>query len=334
MIFHSHIAGSFKTGIVTMADDPTTAAWDEVEHVGTSDFLARQAPARADIDWTKHRNYAAVRIMQAVELRRSASTLSLLTRPLPLYYSFLNLLRGFLATGPEVISRSAHGLKYTPGAMLEASAVISGGTFKEYVESRGVNPSAGFRISLRDCLEHIPEICSRMLDANCKTRVVPVTVEAFRSGSLNLHFHRDYVSADTFAETWEADFPSLAGACEIAVGGTILKRGAPSQQTDPAGVVEAFCREHLIPDFASPREPLWFALRQPSTCLPRDGYYFVAMFILSSVVRYDPGQLAEASRPGSEIGWLLRQFLQLAERFYPQFLISWLYGHDYYIHRS
>jgi hypothetical protein len=42
------------------------------------------------------------------------------------------------------------------------------------------------------------------------------------------------------------------------------------------------------------------------------------MFILGSIVRYQPELILPVSGSDSETGWLLRRFLSQAERFYPQ----------------
>jgi hypothetical protein len=73
------LAGSFKSGVfMPLAESPVEAAWDQIEHIGTEDALARQSVDSQTINWEQHRRYAMVRIAQALEFRRSAMTMSML----------------------------------------------------------------------------------------------------------------------------------------------------------------------------------------------------------------------------------------------------------------
>jgi hypothetical protein len=50
------------------------------------------------------------------------------------------------------------------------------------------------------------------------------------------------------------------------------------------------------------------------------------MFILGSLVRYQPEIILAAAGTESELGWFLGRFIRAAERFYPQLVLSWLTG--------
>lgn len=88
----------------------------------------------------------------------------------------------------------------------------------------------------------------------------------------------------------------------------------------------------LETDLISCDTPIWYLIRQVTSdpTLPRPAYYFISLFILSNIVRYQPELMLEISNPDSQLGWLLIRLLKVAERFYPQLMLSWLYDHPVY----
>jgi hypothetical protein len=69
-------------------------------------------------NWQKHLSYLQVRLTQALEFRRAAHSLTLLTAPLTLYYSFLNLMRAYMTLRHEVQAGKHHGLSFHAAASL------------------------------------------------------------------------------------------------------------------------------------------------------------------------------------------------------------------------
>jgi hypothetical protein len=77
---------------------------------------------------------------------------------------------------------------------------------------------------------------------------------------------------------------------------------------------------------------LWYAIRQgpEDNLLPRAAYYLAGLFILSSMVRYQPELLVTTEVIHSQTAWLLGRFLAAAERFFPQLMYSWMMGRETY----
>ena len=105
-----------------------------------------------------------------MELRRASRDLSPLSRPLPLYYSAMNLVRGVLLAHFGDFGKPRHGLTYKGGTKLLdcTAAVAKGGTFTRFAQT--VMPRTnleGAVLSLGDILSVIPELWSRfhLLDA-------------------------------------------------------------------------------------------------------------------------------------------------------------------------
>ena len=63
-------------------ENPLETVWSYIERVAASDSLATRGGLTSE-----HALFAAVRTRQAVEFRNASGATTLVTRPLPLYYS-------------------------------------------------------------------------------------------------------------------------------------------------------------------------------------------------------------------------------------------------------
>ncbi|MDP2895806.1 MAG: YaaC family protein, partial [bacterium] len=116
-------------------------------------------PLGTEEDWQRVVKYAVARVRQAVEFRQAACGSSILTSPLALYYSFLNMTRGFLALRQERLPAPDHGLKYHGDSdLLSNSASLRKGTFQDYLDALGARRHSALRISLEDALSRIIEL--------------------------------------------------------------------------------------------------------------------------------------------------------------------------------
>src|SRR5512139_421628 len=95
-----HHIGSLQPGRRLESEDPLEEVWSRVSRVGIGEWLefaSRSSTPPISVPWDQWGPYAATRVRQAAEFRIASRRASLLTRPLLLYYCFLNLVRGFLA---------------------------------------------------------------------------------------------------------------------------------------------------------------------------------------------------------------------------------------------
>jgi len=282
-----------------------------------------------DIAWDEYLKYTQIRTRQALEFRRAARDASLLTAPLPLYYSFLNLTRALLALGPEIMPKSGHGLRFMPGAdLLSSKAQLAKGTFTDYLDTQGVAWNEGTQISLSEALGFIVELAYdyRSFDKN-RVYVQPILVRAIMHGPVRLQFLN---SPTDLGKDWKEDFPELADVCVEEDGCSLLV--SDENLGKDSGVIAEFLGKRLLPDLTLLNHPTWYALRKKNDVirLTRAGYYYVAMFILGSAVRYEPELILPASTADSEIGWLMRRFLRIAERYFPQLKLMEFYRSQIY----
>lgn len=322
--------GSYQKDQGFITEDPLSEVWSRIGRFGNGEFLSDNfKPDNNRLPWDKYLRYVEVRIRQAVEFREAAQRSSLLTQPLPLYYSLLNTTRAFLALGPEVMPRPTHGLRFISAAnLLDSSAQIQEGTFTDYLNAARIKWKVGENISLRDALGFIVEIDNEyrsMKDANCF--VQRVSVRAGPKLGVRLSFHN--YKGDFVAE-WERAFPDLAGVCRLEDNNVLLV--TDSKVAESADNVSEFVRTYMIPQLALSMNPLWFTFRQDNGVpkLSRIAYYYVAMFVLGMAVRYEPELMLSASAAGSELGWLLKRFLRCSERYFPQLKLMEFYRDELY----
>jgi hypothetical protein len=320
-----HLIGSFQRGTWLNTENPREEGWRRIAFFGTRGSLDRTVPDNSSLDWEQHKNYALVRIQQALEYRAATIGGSLLTRPVNLYYAVLGLVRAYFAVIPEIMPARHHGLRFTPKAeLLDAEVVTVSGTFKELVESMGCSISSGTMFSLREILRRIVELAEDVTMTSCgPSLVVPVSVDARQSGEVKLRFHKGYLPDLDFREQWASEWPSLSSLSlsqeEYSIETTL------SGQEEPYIRVCQFCEEFLIPDLKSSENPTWYSVRvgSGSEPLPRAAYYFAGLFVLANIARYEPEQLQEAVALGSEDGWLLASFLDRVDRYFPQLMLIW-----------
>lgn len=330
------IQSSFQQGIYFRCEHPLEEVWARVARFGTDEYSDNVFSGEGP-NWPELREYGAIRVRQSVELRRAASLRSLISSPLPLYYSMLNLTRAALAFVPEVKAHPSHGLGHkAEDDLLDCRANLKlQGTFIDLLASQNGHPPPKASITLGECLARIPELCFDFCSPlRGRSTVAPVTVTSAPARYVELAFDvRSLREASDFEQRWPAMFPHLRDTCSLDRGTTLSVKNAPTLailSTYTQAVAE-FCAKNLLVSLTvqQPGEPAWYAASR--TCeldgWPRAAYYLAGMFILSSLVRYEPEALVMfAGSSDSELGWFLTQFLAAAERFYPQLMLSWMLG--------
>ena len=315
--------GSFQYPHVFDSENPLEEVWSWIARYGTKDYIKHHLhPEKTDIDWDVYVNYARVRAKQAVEFRKSAKNATLLTKPLTLYYSFLNLTRAFLALGPEIMPTSLHGLKFIEGDNLFSSgAKLVKGTFTDYLSAFGFQWQKGKKISLCDALSKIIEIRQDFVSLkSSESFIFPVKLQVATGGPIYidpLSPHKD------FPLNWDTEFPSLRDKCELEEDGQgfiINDKDICESHESMSNYLHGTLHHDLIYNhMGSP----WYLIREVDNepSLSRASYYFIAVFILGSIVRYEPELMLEVSQLDSESGWFIDRFLNKAERFFPQLKI-------------
>ena len=261
MAYDLNYVGSFQRGMRIPSESPIDEVWSRIARFGTPEFASTGfAPTKVGNKWGKHANYASVRIRQACELRIAGRNSSLLTRPLTLYYSFLNLLRGVMALVPEVLSPSQHGLTYKSNAqLLLCEAKLTTGTFGTYLDCVKWPWKDGSTVSLNYCLSRIPEVLHEYQSPDRGTpNVIPVGVSAkIGSGEARLGFDKRFVEESQFRTNWATDYPQLKDLCELEENGCVLKVKQSFKESKYEGLCD-FCEKNLWNSLVWSDDQIWY----------------------------------------------------------------------------
>jgi hypothetical protein len=309
-------------------ESPLEEVWNWISRFGITAWLQKISPATAH-SWPEWQSYSVVRVRQAVEFRAAARQSSILTKPLPLYYSLLNLMRGFFAMTQGVEPKKAHGLKFegqNQADIFQTGARIAEGTFTDYLDALNVPHQKGTVITLHEVVLRIIETANYYVTASFgPAEIFQVGVMAYQSGKVLLYFAGPGQEAE-FRNSWQNWFPKLKEVCSLEPAGRVLLVDTNKVDTTTHESISDFCYRVLEVNLKSFEDSSWFAIRHstPALDLPQTGFYFIGAFILSSAVRYSPELLLKVSDPDSEYGWLIAQFLKAAERYFPHLLLHWV----------
>lgn len=323
--------GSFQKGIDLRSEAPMNEVWSHFGLYGSEEYLRENVTEVQDADAIA--DYVAVRIRQSIELRDATRNSTMLTAPLALYYSILNLTRACMAIRDELLVNKAHGLIFKTGDEIRTCAAkVVDGTFSQYLKSAGTAPKNGVEISLDDCLARIIESSGDYFTVAGKPSLVsPVSIRADSSGTMTLAFNEQVVGLERFRSSWESDYPSLAPLCELESTGCVLR---VKEEIKPKSLddVSLLCGRMLEIDLVRRSDPIWFAVRNEHTDFvwPRAAYYFAALFILGNIVRYQPELMYPVISGHSKWAWMLRRFIVNTERFYPNLLFNWIHNVIYF----
>lgn len=322
--------GSFQRGTILRSSDPLETVWRHIERIGTVDNLTRIAKSKGHK--SKIVRPASLKLRQAIELRRASRDSSALTKPLLLYYSMLNLTRGVLLAFQGDFGSPSHGLRYRAGpTLLECKAEVGAqGTFRTFAQSLGT-PIADLDnkiYSLRDLFAVMPESQGDfyLLDKGTSS-VIRVEVRAYINGEepTTLHFRVPGESKQTFEQNWTQLLPWMADVCELHGPFTLRLK----VKVEHEELVAEFCKRFLIHDLRLRDDAWWYDHRAGGgvTLLQRLPAYIAAMFILSNISRYEPEFLDDSTLQLSDLGYFIRNFLDNAERFFPQLILERIQGH-------
>jgi hypothetical protein len=212
------------------------------------------------------------------------------------------------------------------------ATVAKRGTFCELILMCGDSAPKHQKYTLEQCMAYIGEMVGQTVAAEEADRCLAfVDVSALRSGEITLKIHGPY------AKEWQTAFPQLATLCEPTEEEGVL-RVCGFESTLDLTQVREFCNKHLWTRLHWAGSGMitstrWLVPRvvPDRSLLPREAYYFLASFILGSVVRYEPEHLWHDATPGTDLHWIIRRYLSASVRYFPNLLLNRLYGQNLFL---
>ena len=328
--FEFPIHGVAAPGARILCESPLTEVWYQVRRYGTPEYCDYRSPEdESTPDSEAVKDYVIPRVLQAIELRAPMDRATILTKPLLVYYSLLNLVRAMITLSTGRVCEPHHGLsaRGTCSSLTELSAkATKRGTLIELLRLYDVAPPSQ-PIHFHDVLRSVPELRSALSVPGHTSDVSVVQVAATSRGKVSLNFPQKTMSEQEFETSWSKSFPRLAQAFDY-VGGydLVLKQGLLPLCEDLdryAQQVGEFCDQHLEVNLIDPAR--WYVVSScnPHAGWPREARYLAALFMLSHCVRYQPELLYRESVANSYEHTLVDSLIRMADRFVPQMLLGW-----------
>lgn len=317
---------------VIVSENSLEEVWLNVEKLGVINFVKKYKYNLTGNSFDDLIRYSCLRIRQSIEFRKSYQNMSILTSPLLLYYSFLNLLRGIYALKYEKKASKRHGLCFISGDnILNCSAKINSGTFSDYLISKEIKFDNKKNISLKDSIMNIIELQNEVEQFGLTSNVIPVNISLFMDGHVNIYFVKEI---NDLKNNWNIYFPQLTGVFNYVdernlstnIIDNIRQIDSKNHIIDNKKIINQLFYTDLIKHKNNDSHDIWYLIKNKEKYLDRGSYYYIALFILSSIARYEPEMLQELNDKYNEYSWLIKKLLNLAERFFPQILFGELYS--------
>lgn len=328
--FDIPLHGLAAPGTRILCETPLQEVWHQNRRYGTPeycDYYYADAAPPPNLDSLKR--YVVTRVQQALEFREPTRGATVLTSPLFVYYSLLNLIRAMLALHMQKECDPSHGLSVT-GNCSELAKVFGElrkkGTLPQLLQVHDVGLEPG-KLGFLELLQSIPELRSSLAVPGHSSHVSVVWVTATIRGDVSLQFPNHALTAEEFEASWSDRYPSLAARFEHADSYTLRARdGELPLDDDPnkfAASVGQFCDEHLEVNLIDPTRWYIVSSESPYVRWPREARYLAAMYMLSHVVRYEPELLRQEWAANSYLHAVVESLIRMSDRYVPQMILGW-----------
>lgn len=291
-------------------------------------------------------------IQQAEANWRAARHADFHSSPLLYYYCFMNLMKAELVLrNPDMSEKLKHGLgiKNTnlPARFENLEALTNDGIFKEYYKLvYGVNPPT--KLKIKEIINYLQEMSFQLVQGNFgkyyavsyKSRLVmdPThawTIFIFPKSVKIAQYKKEFKS---FFDSYELAIPqqSLNSIYTDAFGEKfqdwdtvdIYQNKTPIDRSDRRKIIEMLQTANKVFDtylssnlYKSNETAI---LNLPSSIKFREELsIYVLMFILSSLIRYNPDYMERIN--SKRFGWFLESFVNTAPTRYLQFMVNRIY---------
>jgi hypothetical protein len=302
------------------SENPLKSIWQEL--LLFTDFNVLKRIWKTDED---NYTYVTTSLIQAYEYFQASQQCSIKTKPLLLYYSFLNLTRGILLFKTnQTPNTSYHGLAkpLMDKDILNTSATSYNGLFKDLLTYYNYNCPNGTNFNFKQFIQGIPEVVYEMKTYfDIESQLYSLNVTHFIGGDVQIVIPKNvYLSNNSFSKLLE-DFTKTENDSEI-----ILIRN-PIEEKDPnvkllenIEIMKKYCV------YSSLEYSYYY--KTSNMPIPIAASYYGAMYLLSSIVRYFPIDISKFTLEQGEhsAAWFINHFCDTASRVYPNLMLNELMG--------
>ena len=272
-------------------------------------------------------------IGQAHEYYLASHTVTLMTSPLLIYYSALNLAKAVINVVNDSPSSDYHGLckPEMTDSLLDVSVETNNGVFLELAQLAGTTIATGRRFRLEDFLVNMLD----MQDDYCgyfnrEPSYVWPNVKAYFSGKVEVEFSTDFLGERNLE-----DFRSLLQErthlyedfeeTEVEGQWKLESKEVYEGEDRKAARLELLNRHFEFSVF--PKNHYFMNILPFEEQMPPAAAYFGAMYVLSEIVRYKPNHIHRFLRAkDSSVEWFIQQLCSISKRVLPNLLLNLLTG--------
>jgi hypothetical protein len=327
--------GHFEESVRIRTDNPIEEIWSLFLRYSDVNYLKKAWADRTEEEYT----YVATCLKQSYEYFKASTNLTLYTKPVLLYYSFLNLTKATLYILKDVRPPDYHGLCKenldheitSVDDLLSFSAEVNNGVFKTLAETLDTNLALGKRFILEDFFNNTIELNKDFCDYFDKKKsfLIP-EVDFYHNGVINVIFNNFTSNKDDSLYkliislfdgfTHEYKEPNLILTKKIELNHL--------DKDDYFKKASALFKNYFSFSIFSD-EMYYINTNDKNLKLPDAVAYLGIMYILSSIVRYKPDKIYKLINDrDTSVNWLLNRVCSVVERVYPNLMLNLLHGQN------
>ena len=299
------------------SENPQKAIWQELLLFTDYNVLKRIWKTDNEDNYT----YVSTSLNQAFEYYQASLQCSIKTKPLLLYYCFLNLTRGILFLKTDKSPNSSyHGLAKPKmdSDILKTSAKSNDGLFKELLAFYNYNCINGTHFTFRQFIEEITEFTYELKTYfDIDSKLHKLEVNHYICGDIQISVAKELYESNNAYQNLLSDFIKTDAESEV-----IFERIANTEKSSQILLKEniEMMKKYCV---FSPLEYSYY-LKTSQNPIPIEASYYGAMFLLSSIVRYFPIDISKFTidRGDYSAAWFISHFCDTASRVYPNLMLN------------
>lgn len=314
-----HYLGKLEECVKIKDDDAVAAMWNELLRYIDVSYIKRHWANQE----TESYIFIATSITQAFEYFKASKVTTLKTRPLLLYYSFLNLIKAVLFMVSEKKPSDYHGLCNTDFSqdIEKMSAKTNNGIFTELGRLLECDIKVGELITLADCCDNAIEVywdfCHYF---KRQPKIIVPSVDVWSKGQIDITF-KDNVDAIKKTTRVLQDFEVVEDSGKLK-----LKNKKMLNRDKIFEDGSALMKRHF--DFSVFVDDAYYLNINPlERRIPGIMAYYGILYLLGNLVRYKPERLYDILEDkDTSIRWFINKLCDTSERVYPNLVLNILYG--------
>jgi hypothetical protein len=300
-------------------ENPLAEIWDTFLRLTDIGYLTPRWKGRPEPEYLE----VATLLAQAHEYHTASNTVTLNTKPLLIYYSFLNLTKAVLFMAMDKRPSDYHGLcKPSAGqGFLDFSIETNKGVFLSLADFLGEPVPEKRKIPMRHFISNLIELRHAYADYfQAKPSIYAPHVDVFLSGGIGVSFGADFVLKERLMET--AVYKRLLEDFDAEPKDD---KGVYLKAKSAAGPLDIMKKHFSFSVFAD--RSYYLNFNEPDILMSQAVGYYGMMYVLATIVRYEPGEIHKyLNDRNTSHRWFLQKACATAQRVYPNLLLNILFG--------